>query len=191
MSACSDASRHCPTQVLIHACAGYQLEQSRRRQLVLNGTRPHTRHRWCSLALRLVLYACPVLVYVYRLRRCGERQTRVEMACEGVYGDLLLDRYEAGGHGRMTLMAYLFEPGTRRDILPRIEFARVLRVRKAITIMGIEAVPRGRKNVQRYRQTWVCATEPIAAASWPERPGARAATGFDAIDDDGDAVDSL
>lgn len=129
------------------------------------------------------LYARTVLLYVYRLRRLGERRTRSEMAAEGLRGDLVLEPYDAGRNGRVTLLAYLFEPGTRRDILPRIEFARVMRVRHAITIMGIEAVPRGRKNVERYRQTWVCAPEPIAPGGWPERPGGRAATGFDAVDD--------
>jgi hypothetical protein len=114
----------------------------------------------------------------------GQRQSRSEMGNEGLRGDLHLEPYESGWRGRRTLLAYLFTPGTSEDMLPRVEYAKVARVRQALTIVGIEAVPRGRKNVQHYRQTWVCSVQPIPPDQWPERPRAHSATGFDPADDD-------
>jgi hypothetical protein len=114
----------------------------------------------------------------------GQRQSRAEMANEGLRGDLLLERYVTGWGGRPRLLAYLVEPGTTQDMLPRLESARVARVREALTIVGTEAVPRGRKSVERHAQTWVCAVEPIAHERWPERPRERLASGFDPVDDD-------
>lgn len=127
-----------------------------------------------------------VLLYVYRLRRRGERQSRLEMASEGLLGDLSLEPYEVGWRGRRLLLAYLFEPKTRTELLPRLEAAKVVRVREALTIIGIEAVPRGRKNVEHYRQTWVCSAQPISCDRWPDRPRTQRSslTGFDPADDD-------
>jgi hypothetical protein len=59
-----------------------------------------------------------------------------------------------------------------------------VRVRQAIILAGIEAIPRGRKSVVRCRQTWVCTAEPVPIESWPDRPPLRYATGFDPADDD-------
>jgi hypothetical protein len=128
-----------------------------------------------------------VLLYVYRLRRRGERQTRADMAMEGLRGDLILEPYQAGWRGRPMLLAYLFEAGgAHAELLPRLEGARVARVREALTIVGMEAVPRGRKNVERYRQTWVCTADPVAADRWPDRPRVTSSciTSFDPADDD-------
>ena len=125
-----------------------------------------------------------MLLYVYRLRRMGQRQSRTDMANEGLRGDLYLEPYASGWHGRRTMLAYLFEAGTRDEVLPRVEYARVARVRQALSIVGIEAVPRGRKNVERYPQTWVCSVQPIPADRWPERPHLPSATGFNRDDDD-------
>lgn len=127
-----------------------------------------------------------MLLYVYRLRRLGERQSRAEMAMEGLRGDLVLEPYQAGWRGRPTLLAYLFgTDDVRTELLPRLESARVARVREALTIVGIEAVPRGRKSVERYPQTWVCTVGSIAAERWPDRPRNRfCLNGFDPADDD-------
>lgn len=128
-----------------------------------------------------------MLLYVYRLRRRGERQSRADMAMEGLRGDLILEPCQAGWRGRPLLLAYLFDAaGAGTELLPRLEGARVARVREALTIVGTEAVPRGRKNVERYRQTWVCTAEPVRAERWPARPRAASPCigAFDPADDD-------
>jgi hypothetical protein len=125
-----------------------------------------------------------VLLYVYRLRRLGQRQSRREMASEGLRGELRLERHEVGWRGRAMLIAYLFDPGTTIDVLPRLEGAHLVRVREGLTLAGREAVPRGRKSVEHYRQTWVCTAEPVHPDRWPEMPRTRVATGFDRADDD-------
>ncbi|MCG2592147.1 hypothetical protein LZ009_05070 [Ramlibacter sp. XY19] len=129
----------------------------------------------------------PVLLYVYRLRYRGERQDRAAMGREGIPGDLRLEAFEAGWRGRRQSMAYLFKPGTRDELLPRLEGARIVRVREALLIAGTEQIPRGRKSVERYRQAWVCAVQEIALHRWPElrmRESPQPATGFDPADDD-------
>jgi hypothetical protein len=128
-----------------------------------------------------------VLLYVYRLRYRGARQDRAAMGREGIPGDLRLEDFEAGWNGRRQGIAFLFKPGTREELLPRLESAKILRVREALLIAGIEQVPRGRKGVERYRQAWVCAVQEIALHRWPElraRPSNPAASGFDPADDD-------
>lgn len=127
-----------------------------------------------------------MLLYVYRLRRRGERQSRADMAMEGLRGDLILEPYQTGWRGRPMLLAYLFEAGeTGAELLPRLEGARVARIREALTIVGTEAVPRGRKNVERYRQTWVCTPEPVPVERWPSRPRKPSClASFDPADDD-------
>lgn len=66
---------------------------------------------------------------------------------EGVRGDLILEPYQAGWRGRPMLLAYLFEDGgAGAELLPRLEGARVARVREVLKIVGMEAVSRGRKS---------------------------------------------
>lgn len=132
------------------------------------------------------LYAYTVVLFVYRLRRLGERQSRADMAMEGLRGDLVVEPYADGFRGRRAHLAYLYEPGSQAELMPRLEACRVLRVREALTLIGLEAVPRGRKKVEHYRQTWVCSATPIALERWPEKPrrAPRYATGFDPADDD-------
>lgn len=95
-----------------------------------------------------------------------------------------MEPMEVGWGGRKMMLASLCTPGTQTDIIPRLEEAKVLRVRLAMLIAGIEAVPHGRKGVERYRQTWVCAAEPIPIEQWPDRKAARSSSGFDPADDD-------
>lgn len=109
------------------------------------------------------------------------------MAQEGIRGDLVLEPYRGEHSSRNLSLAYVFEPdGSRREIFPRLESSRVVRVREAMIIVGTEAVPRGRKDVERYRQTWVCSAAPIAAERWPDAPRVDilARSGFDPADDD-------
>ena len=132
-----------------------------------------------------MLYACPVLLYIYRLRALGVRQGRMGMANEGLRGDLRVEPISVGWTNRRMLLARLYEPGTEREMLPTIERARVVRVRVALIIAGVEAITRGRKSVEHCRQTWVCTSEPVLLESWPVRPVSRMqATGFDQADDD-------
>ncbi|MBC7602476.1 MAG: hypothetical protein H7255_07425 [Ramlibacter sp.] len=94
--------------------------------------------------------------------------------------------FEPGPHeywGKVPMYARLYEPGTTRDMLPYLENARVVRVRKALLIMGQEVIARSTKGKgERYRQTWVCTLERISPDDWPAPP--RRGTGFDAADDD-------
>lgn len=106
------------------------------------------------------------------------------MANEGIRGDVTLEPTAVGWHGRTLMIARVLQLGTNRDLLPAIEGARVLRVRLALVISGLEANPRGRKSVERCPQTWVCAAEPLPPDCWPSRARARAVTGFDPADDD-------
>lgn len=115
----------------------------------------------------------------------GQRKSRHKMI-EVLHGEVHLEPYEIGWSGRRVLLAYLFKPGTREEMLPRLESARVIRVREALTIAGLEAVPRGRKSVDHFKQTWVCAAAPIAPERWPPLVRRAPSTGFDPEDDNVD-----
>jgi hypothetical protein len=78
------------------------------------------------------------------------------MADEGMRGDLRVEFHETGWGGRPVFIARLVKPGSNEDLLPQMVGARVVRVREAMMIAGMEQVSRGRKSVERYRQTWVC-----------------------------------
>lgn len=109
------------------------------------------------------------------------------MAREGLLGDLLMAPYEAGWRGRPVQLARLLKPGTSQEILPSMIDARVVGVRRSLLIAGLEQVTSGRKTVERYPQTWLCAHERIAPIEWAARPPTRRepnATGFDPADDD-------
>lgn len=81
------------------------------------------------------------------------------------------------------MYARLYEPGTTKNVIPYLENARIIRVRKTLLVMGQEVVARASKSKgERYRQTWVCSTERIAPHEWPSPP--RRGTGFDPADDD-------
>jgi hypothetical protein len=113
----------------------------------------------------------------------GERKSRHRLV-EALHGDVRLEPYDVGWTGRSALLACLLRPGTREELLPRLERARLLRLREALTVTGIEAIPRGRKSVEHFRQTWICAAAPIAPERWPRRPLPRVSCGFDPEDDD-------
>ncbi|MDB5860848.1 MAG: hypothetical protein JWQ76_4537 [Ramlibacter sp.] len=128
-----------------------------------------------------------MLLFVYRLRYRGERMGRIAMANEGIPGDLRLEPYESGRHGRPVNVAKLFRSGTREELIPSLDRARIVRVREALLVVGIEQVPRGRKGVEQFRQAWVCAVQEIALQRWPELrqlPRTTSSTGFDPADDD-------
>jgi hypothetical protein len=130
-----------------------------------------------------------MLLYVYRLRQSGIRVDRTTLRASGAMrGEFL---FEPGAHaywGKVPMYARLYAPGTTQDLLPYLEHARIVRVRQALLVMGQEVVLRATKDKgQRYRQTWVCSVERIAAEHWPAPP--RRGTGFDPADDD--AVDPM
>lgn len=104
------------------------------------------------------------------------------MADEGMRGDLRVEFHESGWGGRPLFIARLLKPGSNEELLPQMVGARVLRVREAMLIAGMEQISRGRKSVERYRQTWVCAPHAIAPGRWPAVPGGCA--GFDPAEDD-------
>lgn len=130
-----------------------------------------------------------MLLYVYRLRQSGVRVDRTSLRTgNGLRGEF---SFEAGPHeywGKVPMYARLYEPGTTKDLLPHLENARIVRVRKALLVMGQEVVARASKSKgERYRQTWVCTVAQIAPEDWPAPP--RRGTGFDIADDD--AVDEV
>lgn len=81
------------------------------------------------------------------------------------------------------MYARLYEPGTTKDMLPYLEHARIVRVRMALLVLGLEVIARGVKSKgERYRQTWVCSVSPIAPEDWPAPP--QRGNGFEIADDD-------
>lgn len=124
------------------------------------------------------------MLYVYRLRQTGKRVGRLSLPT-GLRGEFV---FEAGPHehwGKVPMYARLYAPGTTKDLLPYLEHARVLRVRRGLLVAGNEVIAFASKSKgQRYRQTWVCTQEPVAASEWPAPPRDTLAHGFDAADDD-------
>lgn len=59
-------------------------------------------------------------------------------------------------------LAQLLKPGTTEEMLPSMVECRVAGIRRTLLICGFEQVLSGRKSVDRFRQTWVCANAPIA-----------------------------
>lgn len=130
------------------------------------------------------LYAYTVLLFVYRIRQSGSRVDRLSLPV-GLRGEFLL---EAGPHeywGKRPIYARLLEPGTTKELIPHLENARVVRVRRAMLVAGTEVIARATKSKgERYRQTWVCSPAPISQSEWPPPPRNASAPGFDAADDD-------
>lgn len=127
-----------------------------------------------------------MLLYVYRLRQTGARVDRSTLRTgNGLRGDFV---FEAGPHeywGKVPMYAHLREPGTSNELIPHLENARIVRVRRALLVMGQEVISRGTKSKgDRYRQTWVCSVDRIAPEDWPAPPRRGGRTGFDAADDD-------
>jgi hypothetical protein len=127
-----------------------------------------------------------VLLYVYRLRQSGIRVDRLTLRTRpGLLGEFV---YEPMAHeywGKRPMLAKLLEPGTSRDLLPHLQDARMLRVRRALLVAGVEVIARASKSKgERYRQTWVCAAKPISHDEWPAPPRDPMARGFDPADDD-------
>ena len=77
------------------------------------------------------------------------------------------------------------KPGTSKELLPHLEAARIVRVRRGLLAAGVEVIARGTKSKgERYRQTWVCTLLPIAQDEWPTPPRDPGARGFDPADDE-------
>lgn len=126
-----------------------------------------------------------MLLHVYRLRQFGFRVDRTSLG-KGLRGEF---SFEAGPHeywGKVPMYARLYERGTTKDLVPELENARIVRVRKALLVRGQEVIAYGSKSKgERYRQTWVCTVDSIVPEDWPAPPSK--GTGFDLADDD--AVD--
>jgi len=127
-----------------------------------------------------------VLLYVYRLRQSGMRVDRLTLRTRpGLLGEFV---YEPMAHeywGKRPMLAKLLEPGTSRELLPHLQNARLLRVRRALLVAGVEVIARASKSKgERYTQTWVCTAKPIRDDEWPTPPRHAVARGFDPADDD-------
>jgi hypothetical protein len=115
----------------------------------------------------------------------GQKQSPDRMQNEGIPGDLVMLPYEAGWRGRPVYLARLLKPGTSEELLPSLLDARLLGVRRSLLIVGMEQVPQGRKDVERYPQTWLCSAEKIPPIRWAAVPLHRSGVrGFDPSDDD-------
>lgn len=127
-----------------------------------------------------------MMLYVYRLRQSGERVGRLALvASGGQRGEFVLLPRAYEFYGKRVMVAKLLRPGTSEELLPHLEHARVLRVRRGLMVAGNEVLARGSKSKgERYRQTWLCTIEPVAAADWPAPPRDAVANGFHAADDD-------
>lgn len=135
----------------------------------------------------LGLYARTVLFWVYPLRWRGERRRRADLARDrsGLVGELVMEPHGVGWSGRTMQLARLLRPGTNEELLPSMVECRVLGIRRTIVISGYEQVMTGRKSVDRYAQTWLCANAPIPPIEWAVHPGPRPSpTGFHPSDDD-------
>jgi hypothetical protein len=116
----------------------------------------------------------------------GNRESPERMRHEGLPGDFVMMPFETGWRGKPVFMARLTKPGTGEELLPSLGDARVIGVRRPLLIAGIEQVPQGRKNVERYSQTWLCSPARIPEIQWAAMPkrARRSLTGFDLEDDD-------
>lgn len=128
-----------------------------------------------------------MLLYVYRLRQTGQRLDRLALRTRGgLRGEFMLLPKPHEYYGRPVMVARLLIPGTADNLLPHLEHARVLRVRRGLMVAGNEVVARGAKSRgERYRQTWLCTVEPVAPGDWPAPPRDGVANGFHPADDDG------
>ena len=87
--------------------------------------------------------------------------------------------------GKRLMLAKLIEPGTTNDLIPHLENAHIARVRRALLVNGVEVVRRASKSKgERYKQTWVCASQPISSDEWPASSRDPRNHGFDPADDD-------
>lgn len=130
-----------------------------------------------------------MLFWVYPLRWRGQRRGRNELARDGcgLLGEVVMEPHEIGWRGRPMQLARLFKPDTTEEILPSMVECRVVGIRRTLLICGFEQVMCGRKSVDRYQQTWICASAPIAPIEWAALragSGRRHSTGFDPDDDD-------
>jgi hypothetical protein len=107
------------------------------------------------------------------------------MRLEGMSGDLVVLPHDRGWKGRTSLIARLYKPGTQQELLHQLVDARIV-VRKAVLVTGDEQVPRGRKDVDYFAQTWLCSVTPVDPRAWAKLAAARlrSPTGFDEEDDD-------
>ena len=127
-----------------------------------------------------------MILYVYRLRQSGQRVDRLTLRERGgMRGEFVFEPYAHEYWGNKPMLAKLLEPGTSRDLLPYLEYARIVRVRRGLLVTGNEVIARASKSRgERYRQTWVCTSQPVDASEWPAPPRHPVARGFDPADDD-------
>jgi len=133
-----------------------------------------------------VLYACTVLLFVYRLRETGQRVDRLTLRARGGHqGEFLLLPWSHEWYGRKVMLAKLLVPGTSDELIPHLEHARVIRVRRGLMVTGNEVIARASKSTgERYRQTWLCTIDAVAPQEWPAPPRDSVAAGFHPADDD-------
>ena len=127
-----------------------------------------------------------MLLYVYRLRQSGARVDRLTLRKRpGLQGEFV---FEAGPHeywGKLPMYAKLLQPGTSEELLPHLENARIVRVRRGLLVIGNEVIVWASKaKGERYRQTWICTQQPVADNDWPAPPRDPLNIGFNPADDD-------
>lgn len=126
-----------------------------------------------------------MLLHVYWLRERGVRRPSEEVARQALHGEVLLELVRPGWGPTPEHIARLLDPATQREVLPHLTEARVVRVRQALTLQGVERLGRGTKSrVTKYPQTWICAAQPIPPHQWPAWRPTGGIPGFEVEDDD-------
>lgn len=118
----------------------------------------------------------------------GRRVDRLTLRARGgIRGEFTYLPWSHEWYGKRVMIARLLLPGTSSELVPHLEHARLLRVRRGIIVTGNEVLARAAKSSgERYRQTWVCTVEAIAPHEWPAPPRDAVAGGFHEADDDAD-----
>lgn len=119
----------------------------------------------------------------------GSRVDRLTMRTQPApRGEFVYEPCVYEWYGKRPMVARLLELGTTRELLPHLEHARIVRVRRGLLVAGDEVIARASKSKgERFRQTWLCSVERIPPDAWPAPPRNPSARGFDIADDD--AVD--
>lgn len=122
---------------------------------------------------------------MYRLREFGRRLDRLALhARPAIYGDFVYEPWAHEVWGKRLMLAKLLDPMKGSDLIPHMENARVVRVRRGLLVIGVEVVARASKSKgERFRQSWLCAPARIQPDQWLSPPRSVTAKGFDAADD--------
>ncbi|WP_305295719.1 hypothetical protein [Polaromonas sp.] len=117
-----------------------------------------------------------MLVNLVRLRHQGKKRPAADVQADaGQVGEFSFSERARYVKDEPVMLACALQPGTCEYVTPPLDRARITQIRNgAILVTGAEQVPKGRKDVTVFKQTWWC--RPIApsakAEPAPADPGA-------------------